>query len=150
MDRAVELAPETGDGGFLERARLGLTVALAVLTACHRGGAGRPAFEVPGEDGPRIVVEVLNTSGMAGLARTGTRVLRQAGIDVVYYGSAALSEDDSTRILVRRGAASAGERVRRALKVGSVVVRPDSSRLVDVSVLLGRDFAARAPLDLHP
>ena len=132
---------------------VGLTAlaALAALAACHQAN-DRPAFDVPGEDGPRIVVEVLNTTGKSGLARIGTRVLRRAGIDVVSYGNAASEGDhgsDSTRILVRRGSREAGERVRRALKVGSVVMRPDSTRLVDVSVLLGarlcRAGARRAP-----
>lgn len=126
-------------------------VGLAVLAGCHRGD-NRPAFGVPGEDGPHIVVEVLNTTGRTGLARAGTRVLRRAGIDVVGYGNAATAPDgtDSTRILVRRGDREAGERVRRALKVGTLVMQPDSTRLVDVSVLLGADFAARAPVELHP
>ena len=107
---------------------------------------------MPGQDGPRIVVEVLNATSRSGLARTGTRVLRRAGIDVVSYGTAAPMPErfDSTRILVRRGNRDAGERVRRALQVGTVVMQPDSTRLVDVSVLLGADFAARAPLDFHP
>lgn len=127
-----------------------MIVGLLALAACHRGD-DRPAFGVPGEGGPRIVVEVLNTTGQVGLARTGTRVLRRAGIDVVSYGNA-LDTDrvDSTRILVRRGDRRAGERVRRALNAGTIVMQPDSSRLVDVSVLLGADFAARAPVELHP
>lgn len=144
--------PETRDGGLLERARLSLILGVTVLAACHRGD-DQPAFGVPGEDGPGLVVEVLNTTGKIGLARTGTRVLRRAGIDVVSYGNAASAGDrgaDSTRILVRRGERGAGERVRRALKVGTVVMEPDSTRLVDVSVLLGADFAARAPVELHP
>ena len=143
---------ETRDGGLLERARLGLIVGLAVLAAC-RHGDDRPAFEVPGAGGARLVVEVLNTTGTSGLARTGTRVLRRAGIDVVSYGNAEALGDrgaDSTRILVRRGDRGAGERVRRALQVGTVSVQLDSTRLVDVSVLLGADFIARAPVELHP
>lgn len=145
------MGAETGNGGLLERARLRLIIALLACAACHRDEA-KPAFPVPGEDGPLVVVEVLNTTGRAGLARIGTRVLRQAGIDVVSYGSASpLPEHtDTTRILVRRGNRAAGDRVRRALQVGTVVVQPDSTRLVDVSVLLGADFAARAPFDFHP
>lgn len=142
---------ETGNGGILERARLGLIVGLLLSTACGRDDA-RPAFPVPGGEGRRIVVEVLNITRRLGLARTGTRVLRQAGIDVVGYGNAVPlpARSDSTRILVRRGDRAAGERVRRALQVGTVVMQPDSTRLVDVSVLLGADFAARAPFDFHP
>jgi LytR cell envelope-related transcriptional attenuator len=107
---------------------------------------------VPGQDGPRITVEVMNATGRTGLARTGARVLRRAGIDVVGYATASPvpAHSDSTRILVRRGDRAAGERVRRALQVGTIVMQPDSTRLVDVSVLLGADFAARAPLDFHP
>jgi LytR cell envelope-related transcriptional attenuator len=107
---------------------------------------------VPGEDGAPLEVEVLNASGLDGLARTGTRVLRAGGIDVVNYGTAAsdVGRLDSTRILVRRGAVASGDRVRRVLNAGRVVLQPDSTRLVDVSVFLGRDFAARTPPELHP
>lgn len=105
---------------------------------------------IPGDGGDAIQVEVLNASGRAGLARTGTRVLRRAGIDVVYFGNApaAVGELDSTRIVVRRGSSAAAERVRRALGVGRVSVEIDTARLVDASVLLGADFRPR--LGFHP
>ena len=95
------------------------------------------------------MVEVLNASGRSGLARSGALVLRRAGIDVVYFGNAADATIlDSTRIIVRRGSPASGERVREALRLGRVFVEPDSSRLLDVSVLLGRDFTPR--LEFHP
>jgi hypothetical protein len=133
--------------------RLRRTVVLVIAIASGScGGDGVPAHRVPGDDGPAIVVEVLNANGRAGDARTGTRVLRQAGIDVVYFGNAPDAGLDSTRIIVRRGAASVGARVRAALGVGRVEVQLDSSRLLDASVLLGADFApaARSRLDFHP
>lgn len=116
------------------------------------GGDAAPAHPVPGDRGPAIMVEVLNANGRAGDARTGTRLLRRAGIDVVYFGNAAEGGLDSTRIIVRRGAASVGERVRAALGVGRVEVALDSSRLLDASVLLGADFAPppRTGLDFYP
>lgn len=103
-----------------------------------------------------MTVEVLNASGKPGLAKLATRVLRRAGIDVVTFGNAPATAGtlDATRIVVRRGTAAVGERVRRALGVdlgvgvGRVVVALDSSRLLDASVLLGRDFAPR--LEFHP
>jgi len=105
-------------------------------------------------------VEVLNASGRAGDAKVATRLLRRAGIDVVYFGNAPptdpLSRLDSTRIIVRRGLATAGERVRAALGVGRVELRLDSARLLDVSVLLGADFSprgeggAKGGVDFHP
>ena len=96
------------------------------------------------------MVEVLNASGKPGNARVGTRVLRRAGIDVVYFGNApaTLGISDSTRIIVRRGSKDLGEAVRRALGVGRVEVQLDSTRLLDASVLLGADFAPRQ--DFHP
>lgn len=123
---------------------------LGLFAGCGGEGAGSQAFPVPGERGSHLVVEVLNASGKAGLARTGTRVLRQAGIDVVFFGNAGagIGTLDSTRIVVRRGTAAVGEQVRAALKVGKVVVELDGARLLDVSVFLGADFAPR--LDFHP
>ena len=132
----------------MERARFALTVLLG-LAACDRGPTRR-AYAIPGENGDRITVEVLNATHRGGLARTATRVLRYAGIDVVYFGNAPLEvgELDSTRILVRRGDAAVGERVRRALGTGVVTAAPDSARLLHVSVLLGSDFSPR--LEFHP
>ena len=145
------MAPRSGNGGVLERARLALILALALASACRHRALPR-AFAIPGDTGHTLTVEVINTTGKAGLARSGARLLRSAGIDVVNYFSAATGDKllDSTRILVRRGNAASGERVRSVLKVGRVVVQPDSSRLVDLSVQLGADFAARAPLEFHP
>ena len=75
--------------------------------------------------------------------------MRRAGIDVVYFGNAGDAAIlDSTRIVVRRGSRASGDRVREALRLGRVFVEPDSSRLLDVSVLLGRDFTPR--LEFHP
>lgn len=93
------------------------------------------------------MVEVLNASGRAGLARAAALQLRRAGVDVVYFGNAAEGPLDSTRVLVRRGDLAAGTRVRTALGAGAVAAAPDSARLVDVTVLLGRDFSARVELD---
>jgi hypothetical protein len=58
---------------------------------------------------------------------------------------------DSTRIIVRRGSSKVGEQVRAALGLGKVEIDLDSSKLLDVSVLLGADFAPpRSTLDFHP
>ena len=69
---------------------------------------------------------------------------------MVYFGNApaTLGIIDSTRIVVRRGAADIGAYVRKVLGVGRVEVELDSTRLLDASVLLGADFAPRQ--DFHP
>lgn len=134
--------------------RTGAAIALTALAvagvACRGDGPGAHAFPIPGERGARVVVEVLNASGRAGLARTGTRVLRRAGIDVVHFGNAPGGAPalDSTRILLRRGDVAAARRVRDALGVGTIVSAADPELLLDVSVLLGADFTP--PDELHP
>jgi len=140
--------------GILEQHRRGRRVVLglivlglagAVFTGWWRARAsGRSASAsraIPGERG-HVVAEVLNTTRALGLARAATRVLRDAGIDVVYFGSDTGAVADSTLVLVRRGSAGAASRVARALGVGTVRQLPDPGRLVDVTVLLGTDFAS--------
>jgi hypothetical protein len=119
------------------RARL----AVLVLAVACRGDAA-PARAVPGDRGPALLVEVLNASGEPGDARVGTRILRRAGIDVVFFGNAPVTVGllDSTRIIVRRGTAEVGTVLRKTLGVGRVEVELDSGRLLDASVLLGADF----------
>jgi len=130
----------------------GLPLWAFLLSAC--GGSSSETRAIPGDHGPAITVEVLNASGRAGEARVGTRLLREAGIDVVYFGNATETGLDSTRIIVRRGTAKVAEQVRMALGQGRIEVELDSAKLLDVSVLLGADFAtapaARSPFDFHP
>jgi len=127
-------------------------IGAAVLLCCIacRGG-DTEARAIPGDRAGTITVEVLNANGRAGDARVGTRLLRREGIDVVYFGNADGATLDSTKIIVRRGSAAVGEKVRKALGRGRVEVQLDSTKLLDVSVLLGADFAAAGSgLDFHP
>jgi hypothetical protein len=74
-------------------------------------------------------------------------MLRQQGLDVVFFGNAERLVD-STQILIRRGDSANGRAVRAGLGVGRVVLDGDTLRRVDVSVVLGQDFRPR--LELHP
>ena len=137
-----------GRGPFLVLALIGLGLASGGVAtwwnARHAEPAGTAARRIPGEQ-EHIVVEVLNTTRAVGLARVATRMLRDAGIDVVYFGSDTGAALDSTQLLLRRGGPDAAARVVRALGVGVVAPRPDPGRLVDVTVRLGRDFPSRLP-----
>lgn len=97
------------------------------------------AYPVPPANGDNVV-EVLNGTARRGLARRGTRALRAAGFDVVFFGNAPDSRTDSTTILLRRGTAMIGARLREALGTGRVIDEPDSARLVDATVILGSDY----------
>jgi len=118
--------------------RIPAVLLAALVAGC--GGDSSQTRPIPGDRSPAVLVEVLNANGRAGDARIGTRLLRRAGLDVVYFGNAGENGLDSTRIIVRRGVEQVGERVRAALGQGGVEVQLDSTKLLDVSVLLGLDF----------
>jgi hypothetical protein len=103
-----------------------------------RSDAPNPRLALAAAKGVNVVVEVRNGTGRIGLARQVTRLLRERGVDVLYFGSGPAT--DSTRILVRRGDAARGEDVARVLGAGSVRVAPDSLLRVDVTILLGSDY----------
>ena len=94
------------------------------------------------------MVEVMNGSGRVGLARTATRVLRRGGLDVVFFGNAEGKPGKVTQLLVRRGDSTAARRAARLLGVGVTEWAPDSTRRVDVTVILGADW--QPPEDIHP
>jgi len=105
--------------------------------AADRGAVPRPA--------ERVRVEVLNASGVPGLARRGTEALRDGGFDVVSYGNAPGFAPDTSLVLDRVGRMELARSVADALLIPRVHARPDSNVYVDVTVVLGRDWAAENP-----
>ncbi len=96
-------------------------------------------------DSVRVVVEVLNATDRRGLARRAMFYLRDCGFDVVASGGTA-QRRDRTLILDRSGRGLA-QWVAQAFPGASIEARPDSGRFLDVTVLLGRDWAPpRQPL----
>ena len=98
--------------------------------------------------GTRIRVEVLNTTPVRGVARRVSLYLRDAGFDVVKYAGEGPPRD-STLVLDRTGHPEWAERLATALGGARVESRPDSSRLVDLTVLLGR-VVRTPPEAFHP
>ncbi len=118
-----------------------------------RGGDGDDAAAAdaeraspPTRDAPRpterVRVEVLNASGVPGLARRGTETLRDGGFDVVSYGNAPGFAPDTSLVLDRVGRMELARSVADAVQIPRVYARPDSNVYVDVTVVLGRDWAA--------
>lgn len=90
---------------------------------------------------PAARVEVLNASGIAGLARRATESLRAGGFDVVFYGNAGGSTTpDSSAVLDRSGDLESAREIGRLLGIQPVRTEPDTTRLVDVTVIIGRDW----------
>lgn len=84
----------------------------------------------------RIRVEVLNGAGTRGLARRATRAMRDAGFDVVASGNAP-ERTDSSIVLVRSGPMAWGELAARALTGARVELRPDTSRYLNLTIIVG-------------
>ena len=97
----------------------------------------------------RVRVEVLNAGGVAGMARTATELLRDAGFDVVEFGNADAFDRDSSVVLARLGRVDLASMVADALAIPTFHDEPDSTAYVDITVLLGSTWdpsvlAARA------
>ena len=125
-----------------------VAVAATIWWLVGRERTARDAYPVPGENGRRITVEVLNASGVDGLARAATMRLRARGIDVVFYGNAPMDTLRLTRVVARQADTTAARRVRDALEIGEVADEPEARLLLNVSVYLGRDAAL--PLGFRP
>ena len=129
-------------------AALGLVGAFTVsLVARWTGGeevSSAPAARAIG-DPSQVRVEVLNGAGRSGLARDATHRLRSDGFDVVYFGNASAFGAGPSVVLDRVGDPDRARAVAASLGIDSVATAPDSTRLLDVTVVLGGDWPPRAP-----
>ncbi len=90
----------------------------------------------------RVRVEVLNASGVPGVAARGRTLLRDRGFDVVYVGNAPGFAPDTSLVLDRVGRMELARAVADEIDIPRVVARPDSNVYADVTVVLGRDWVA--------
>lgn len=121
-----------------------LVAACAALLATRREGAtvrqtalGRLiGGEVMAPPNTRVRIEVINATRRDGLARRATRLLRDRGFDVVTYTTSSVLQD-TTVVLDRSNHPEWAKLVGEALGGARVDARPDTSRYVDVTVVLG-------------
>jgi hypothetical protein len=83
----------------------------------------------------RIKVEVLNATTTKGLARRATQFLRDRGFDVVAIGTAR-EQRETTLVIDRSNHPEWAQLIANAMGA-AVASRPDSSRYVDATVLVG-------------
>jgi hypothetical protein len=104
----------------------------------HRSGAatvGAPA-DVRAPQGVRVRVQVLNGTKIRGLARRATMLLRDRGFDVVETGTINEARD-TTLVLDLSGHPEWATRVARLFGTPRIEARRDSSRYLDITVVLG-------------
>ena len=131
----------------LKRAGVGVVVVLLIAGVLATRGAVRrlrnpdppPVPDVNAPADMRVRVQVLNATTVRGLARRATLYLRDRGFDVLEIGTAD-EQLDSTIVLDRSGHRDRAQRVADALGGARVEARPDSSRYLDVTVLIGRTW----------
>ena len=99
-------------------------------------------------DSVRIKVEVLNATNIRGLARRGTFFVRDLGFDVVNSGNS-VEKLDSTTVIVRNGRMDWGQLAAQGLGGARVIARPDTSRYLDLTILLGGSWRPPAQT-FHP
>jgi len=88
-----------------------------------------------------VRVRVLNSTDINGLAKRATAILRDQGFDVVEYeGEKRKTPRAFTLVQTHTGHADWGDRIVRVLGKGTIEMKPDTSRYVDVTVLLGLDW----------
>ena len=117
----------------------GIGLAAAVVDARRGHGASAmqgQAGNVQAVPEQRIRVQVLNATSTRGLGRRVMLYLRDRGFDVVEVGTSRRTQD-STMVLDRSRHPEWAQRVAEALGGARVVSRPDSSRYLDVTVILG-------------
>jgi hypothetical protein len=107
--------------------------------------AGSPDVSAP--RGVRIKVEVLNATLTKGLARRATTYLRDRGFDVLETGTYK-KQLDKTLVLDRSNHPDWAKLVAAAF-AGTVEEKPDSSRYLDVTVLVGADWRP-PPFPFYP
>jgi len=116
-------------------------VTVSVVVARQRtrhpsGGSFIRPPEVRAPEGVRIRVQVLNATKTRGLARRATMLLRDRGFDVVENGT--LTElRDTTLVLDLSGHPDWANRIAQIVAPAKVTARSDSSRYLDIAVVLG-------------
>ncbi len=127
-------------------------VLAGTATWYHRRAAGPAPLGAPAERivpaGTRIRVEVLNATTIRGLARQATFYLRDLGFDVVSSGNAT-ERLDSSLVIVHNGRMDWAQLAASALDSAGIEARPDTSRYLDLTILLGTTWRP-PPEAFHP
>ncbi len=130
--------------------------ALGLLAFLLYGLFTRVTVERPAEEGQTssfilpegmsVQVDVRNACGVPGVAEVAASHLRAARFDVPSYGNAR-EEEPFTLLLDRTGDREGALSVARSLGIDPerIIRRVDSTRYVDVTLLIGHDYSTLLP-----
>ena len=109
----------------------------------HSPARAAAAPDVRAPEGARIRVEVLNGTKTRGLARRAMMVLRDHGFDVLETGTDR-EPHDTTVVFDLTGHPEWAQRVAKLFAPARVTTQIDSSRYLDIAVVLGSTWRAPA------
>lgn len=94
-----------------------------------------------GPPGPRVRVEILNGTGVAGIATEAARRLVPEGAEVVLTGNASsFGMKETVLVLQDAGAEPDARRLVQALGTGQIRMATNPLGVADISIVLGADF----------
>jgi len=117
----------------------GLVIVMAMRSRRPGAPPPPPPAQVRAPDSARVRVQVLNGTKVRGLARRATLLLRDRGFDVVETGTINDARD-TTLVLDVSGHPDWANRVAKLFPPSRVQARTDSSRYLDVVVVLGASW----------
>jgi hypothetical protein len=131
--------------GWAYAAILAVVVAFVAVFLVHRRQSrvvARPLIpiaQVRAPEGVRIRVQILNSTKTKGLARIATTLLRDRGFDVVETGTLKQTRD-TTLVLDLSGHPDWANRIAQIISPATVTARRDSSRYLDIAIVLGNSW----------
>ncbi|MBI9106918.1 MAG: LCP family protein [Spirochaetales bacterium] len=112
-------------------------------------------IEVVSDEELNISIEILNGTGVNGLASRTSQVFQSFGYDVAHIGNHESAEIEKTKIIDRRGDIAQAQRVASIIKCSNVESAADNAvtddenytniltENIDLVILLGKDFDGR-------
>ena len=123
----------------LALALVGAVLAVATATALPARRSLSHAANRTERSGARVRVQVLNATRVRGLGRRAMLYLRDQGFDVVEVGTTTAVRD-TTLVLDRSRHPEWARNVATSLGAAQIETRPDTSRYLDVTVLVGSSW----------
>jgi hypothetical protein len=120
-------------------ALVGAVLAVATATALPARRGLSHAAKPSDRSGQRVRVQVLKATRVRGLGRRAMLYLRDQGFDVVEVGTTKVLQD-TTLVLDRSRHPEWAQNIATSLGGARVETRPDTSRYLDVTVLVGSSW----------
>lgn len=120
------------------------TVSTELNLLAEQPSMATPETLIASKKYPHVTVEILNGCGISGLAATFKDIVHSKTFDVQHTENAAHFRFDQTEIIARSDNTEAAFTLAKelGLESGRVSIQKDPTVMVDVTVIVGHDYAA--------